>query len=76
MGYGEQDSKEVEYDLEWYWDYEEKTWKRCDPSAWDEEDWDDWESEEEDEKDSDTESQKENTAEVHELSVTGEFLKR
>ncbi|TRY70875.1 hypothetical protein TCAL_10313, partial [Tigriopus californicus] len=26
---------DVEYDLEWYWDYQDKTWKRCDPSEWD-----------------------------------------
>lgn len=31
----DEDDSDVEYDLEWYWDYQDKTWKRCDPSEWD-----------------------------------------
>ena len=40
------DEGEVEYDLEWYWDYESKAWLRCDPSEWEVEDWNQEEEEE------------------------------
>ena len=61
------ETEEVEYDLEWYWDYEEKSWKKCDPNEWNEGDWVDWEAEEEEKEEE--EQQEETDGAIRELPV-------